>query len=120
MPAARSLAPLTTPPVPAVAGVSLVPSTVYVRLKDASHTGGTDAQRTVEARFSLNNQEGPNLADGGIAWRLSGGVSYTRFFNLGSLVRLSVRGGVDSAQPFVMLSLEARYGVARGAFVNAR
>ncbi|MCA9668953.1 MAG: hypothetical protein KC503_25335, partial [Myxococcales bacterium] len=74
----------------------------------------------VDARFSLNNQPGGAFDNGGVGWRASGGLSYTRFFNRGSLVRLTASGGVDTNQPFFMLHLEARYGLVRGSFVNAK
>lgn len=70
--------------------------------------------------LGLSNQPGSAFEDGGIAFTALGGASYTRAFDRGSRIVASLLGGAQRRGGVVMLSLEARYGVAAGSFALAR
>jgi hypothetical protein len=69
--------------------------------------------------LGLSNQPGAVFDDGGLAFQALVGGSYTRFFNRGSAVVASLRGGLQNRAPLILFTLEARYGIAPGSFVSS-
>lgn len=70
---------------------------------------------TVEA--GISNQPGSGFSDGGVGWQVLAGGSYTRLFTRGTRLSGTLQVGGGRRGAIVLVSLEARYGVAAGAFV---
>jgi hypothetical protein len=72
---------------------------------------------TATVDLGLNRQPGAALEDGGLGYRLLGGLSYSRFHTRAARLSASLLGGAQSGGGLIMLTVEAAYGFARGAFV---
>jgi hypothetical protein len=66
----------------------------------------------------VSQAPGGNYGSGALGYQVLVGGAYTRYFNRGTLVRASLKGGIDTGAPLVMLTLEAEYGLATGSFVG--
>lgn len=64
----------------------------------------------------INNQPGSVLDNGGIGYQVLAGGHYTRYFSRGSRIIASLQGGMDRRGGLVLVSLEARYGIAAGSY----
>jgi hypothetical protein len=65
----------------------------------------------------LNNQPGSAFSNGGLGYRVLGRGAYTRYFDRGSSVSVSLSVGVDTGSPLLLLSLEASYGIVQRSYV---